>query len=73
MWVKTPGKGFICTVSKVYWPPLPYNYKETEIPEDLSNLIECLFRDYVRSLEHSNSLLTPRDDVVWIYVSTDKK
>ena len=37
--------GVIHTGKKVYRPPLPYTYKETEILEDLNDGIECVFRD----------------------------
>ena len=30
-------KGVICTGKKVYRPPLPYTYKETELSEDLND------------------------------------
>ena len=38
-------KEVICTGKKVYMPPLPYTYKETELSEDLNNGSEWVFRD----------------------------
>ena len=46
-----PEKVVIQTGKKFYSTPLPSNYKETNLSEDLNNGMEWVFRDYVRSLK----------------------
>ena len=45
MWEKIIEKGVMSTGKKVYRPPLPSTYKETELSEDLNDGMEWVFRD----------------------------
>ena len=40
----TPKKGVIFKWKTVYSPPLPSTYKGTELPEDLKDVMEWVFR-----------------------------
>ena len=57
-------KVVIHTGKKVYRPPLPSTYKETELSENLNNGMEWVFRDYGISLKQKN---TPchLDNMLW--------
>ena len=46
-------KGVISTGKKVYRPPLPSTYKETELLEDLNDGMEWVFRYYGRYLKQA--------------------
>ena len=58
--VKTIEHGVIHTGKKVYRPPLPSTYKETEFWEGLNNGMEWVFRDYGISLKQPGDPLAPR-------------
>ena len=57
-------KGVIRTGKKVYRPPLPSTYKETEISEELNDGMEWVFRYYRRLLNQTNEPLSSRDDIM---------
>ena len=70
---KTTDKGVIITGKKLYRPPLPSIYKETELSEDLNNGMKWVFRDYERHLKQTKDPLPPRDDVMEFDVRNTKK
>ena len=72
--VKPPTEiGVIPTGKKVYSPPLPSTYKETRLSEDLNDVMEWVFREYMRSLKQAKDPLPPRDDVLEFNVRTKTK
>ena len=71
-WWKTPiEKGVIQTGKKVYRPPLPPTYKETELSEDLDDVMEWVLRDFRISLNEEKYPLPPRYYVMENYVQTN--
>ena len=70
---ESPGEGVICKYRKVYRPLTPSTYKETEILEDLNDVIEWVFRYCGRPLKHAKDSLLPRDNLVYFDVSTYAK
>ena len=66
-------KVFIRTEKKVYWPPLPSTYEETELSEDLNDGMEWVFRYYGRSLKQKKDPLPPRDNLMEFNVRTNTK
>ena len=57
-------KGVIYTGKKLYRHPIPSNYKEKELSEDLNDGTEWVLRDYGISLNQAKDPLTPRDNVM---------
>ena len=66
-------KGVIRTGEKLYRPPLPSTYKETEILEDLNDGTERVLKYYGIYLKQAKEPLPPRDDVMEFYVRTSTK
>ena len=65
---KPTEKGVIRTGKKVYRNPIPSTNKETELPENINDDIEWVFRAYGRPLKKSKDPLPPREDVMEFYV-----
>ena len=57
-------KGSDTHKEKVYSPPLPYTYNETELSEDINGGMECVFRDFWRSLKQAKDPILTMNDVV---------
>ena len=55
---------------KLYRPPLPSTYKETELSYDLNGDLEWVFRDYGKSLNQEKEPLPPRDNVADFNLNT---
>ena len=68
---KCTEKGVISTGKKIYTPPLPSTYKETEISEDLYDGMELVLKDYGISLKKAKDPLPLRDDVMKFDVQTN--
>ena len=66
-------KGVIRKRKKVYMPPLPSTYKETELLDDLNDGMEWVFRDYEISLKQAKDPLQPRYDVMEFDVLNNTK
>ena len=65
------GNGVIKVPPKIYYPPLPSLYKESDLVTDFNDGMEWMFKDFEHAVKQDTSKLSLRDDVLEFDFSTD--